>query len=92
LPGSTAPEGEDADEVLRLAASLEDASAHPIARVIVDGARRAGLRLTPVTGFATVDGLGVHGAVDGHDVVVGTDGMLLPLASRALLTPRRPRG
>ncbi|EAQ00904.1 putative cation transporter [Janibacter sp. HTCC2649] len=63
--------GEDRDEVLRLAASLEHGSEHPIARAIVTGAGDAGLELAPVEGFASEDGLGVQGVVDGHAVVVG---------------------
>ena len=57
-----AAEGEDADEVLRLAGALEDASEHPIARAIADAARAAG-PLPPVEDFANVEGLGVQGVV-----------------------------
>ncbi len=63
--------GEDRDEVLRLAASLEHGSEHPIARAIVAGAEAAGHALAQVEGFSSSDGLGVEGVVDGHAVVVG---------------------
>jgi Cu+-exporting ATPase len=59
--------GEDRDEVLRLAGSLEHASEHPIARAVVAGAGE----IVPVTGFANEPGRGVRGTVDGHDVLVG---------------------
>jgi P-type Cu+ transporter len=58
-------------EVLRLAASLEDASEHPIARAIGAGARDRGLTLAPVERFASADGLGVSGVVEGRAVVTG---------------------
>ncbi|WP_404386841.1 heavy metal translocating P-type ATPase [Knoellia locipacati] len=63
--------GEDRDEVLALAASIEHGSEHPIARAIGGGAEAAGLDLLPVEGFTSTDGLGVQGVVDGHAVVVG---------------------
>ena len=63
--------GEDRDEVLRLAASLEHGSEHPIALAIVAGAEAAGHALAQVEGFSSSDGLGVEGVVDGHAVVVG---------------------
>ncbi|MFC4148749.1 heavy metal translocating P-type ATPase [Micromonospora mangrovi] len=62
--------GQDADELLRLAGALEAASEHPIAQAIAAGAAEAG-DLPPVTGFANLEGLGVTGAVDGRDLVVG---------------------
>jgi Cu+-exporting ATPase len=63
-------DGESADELLRLAGALEDASAHPIARAVADAARAAS-DLPPVTGFASLDGLGVRGEVEGHEVAAG---------------------
>jgi Cu+-exporting ATPase len=58
----------DADEALRLAAAVEDASEHPIARAIV---RAAGSPLPPVEGFLSREGIGVEGVVEGRRVVVG---------------------
>jgi P-type Cu+ transporter len=63
-------DGESADELLRLAGALEDASAHPIARAVAEAAR-ATSDLPPVTGFASLDGLGVSGEVEGHAVAAG---------------------
>ncbi len=72
-------DGEDADEVLRLAGALEDASEHLIARAVVAAARTAtsgSAPLRPVEGFANVEGLGVRGIVDGHTVLVGRPRLL----------------
>jgi Cu+-exporting ATPase len=64
--------GQDADEVLALTGALEDASEHPIARAVADGARaKLADRLAAVEGFANHDGRGVQGVVAGHAVVVG---------------------
>jgi len=64
-------EGEQPDEVLRLAGALEDASEHPIAKAIVIGARDKVGDLPSVAGFTNLEGLGVQGVVDGNAVVVG---------------------
>jgi Cu+-exporting ATPase len=63
--------GVSPDELLRLAGAVEDASAHPIARAIADAARERTAVLAAVTGFASLDGLGVRGEVEGHGVVAG---------------------
>ncbi|WP_052866972.1 heavy metal translocating P-type ATPase [Streptomyces niger] len=63
----------DADEetLLRLAGALEHASEHPVARAIAEGAQKRVGELPAVERFENVPGLGVRGAVDGHEVVVG---------------------
>ena len=63
--------GVDADELLRLAGALEDASEHPIAQAIARGAADRGLELPAVEGFTNDAGLGVHGVVEGRAVVAG---------------------
>ncbi|WP_052116868.1 heavy metal translocating P-type ATPase [Knoellia flava] len=68
--------GEDADEVLRIATLLEDGSDHPVARAIVAAGRDAGIAAAPVEDFASVDGLGVQGVVEGRAVVVGRPRLL----------------
>jgi len=60
------------DDVLRLAASLEQASEHPIARAIVDGARAKGIALIAPTNVTVSPGAGVRGTVDGRALLVGT--------------------
>ena len=60
-------DGVDRDELLRIGASLEHASEHPIGKAIAAGAPD----LLPVESFANAQGLGVTGVVDGHAVVAG---------------------
>ena len=61
----------DPKEVLRLAASLEQNSEHPLAAAIVQGAKEQGIALGAVKDFRSVTGGGVAGAIDGRTVVVG---------------------
>jgi Cu+-exporting ATPase len=68
--------GEDPDEVRRLAGAVEAASEHPIAQAIAAGAREAVGPLPAVSDFANAEGMGVHGMVDGHAVVVGRERLL----------------
>ncbi len=63
--------GIDAKEFLRLAASLEQQSEHPLAAAIVRGAVDQGLALDEVKDFRSVTGGGVIGSVAGHVVMVG---------------------
>jgi Cu+-exporting ATPase len=69
-------EGVEADEVLRLVGALEDASGHPVARAIAEGALERLGELPAVDGFVSLDGLGVQGVVDGHAVIVGRERLL----------------
>jgi len=66
------------DEVLRLAAAVESASEHPLARAIVEAARLRGLApaATKVTDFAMDAGRGAWALVDGHRVCVGNAALL----------------
>jgi len=59
------------DEALRLAASVERWSEHPLATAIVDAANERGLTLANATNVETTPGIGVRGIVDGKEVVVG---------------------
>lgn len=68
-------DGQVAAEVLRLSGALEDASEHPVARAIAVAAHEAG-RVPAVEGFTSTEGLGVHGTVEGHAVVVGRPRLL----------------
>ncbi|OBH30874.1 copper-translocating P-type ATPase [Mycobacterium sp. E342] len=68
--------GTDRQTVLRYAGALEDASEHPIAQAIARAAK-AELRALPAPeSFASLEGSGVRGVVDGHSVVVGRAGLL----------------
>jgi Cu+-exporting ATPase len=61
------------DEVtlLRLVASLENVSEHPLAEAIVAGARERNIALSPVEQFASTTGKGVTARVEGHSVAIG---------------------
>jgi len=59
-------------DVLRLAATIERGSEHPLARAVLEAAEEKGLRLAELAGFQSSPGLGVSGRVEGHDVLVGS--------------------
>ena len=61
--------GHDETEVLRLTASLERGSEHPLGEAIVKGAEARKLALVDAEKFAAIPGLGVSGRIDGHDVL-----------------------
>ncbi|KAB8183966.1 heavy metal translocating P-type ATPase [Microbispora catharanthi] len=69
-------DGQDREEVLRLAGALEHASEHPIAQAIARGAAERVGGLPAPQDFANVEGLGVQGIVDGHAVLVGRPRLL----------------
>jgi len=82
--------GHKESEVLRLAASLEQGSEHPLAGAIVTAAQARGVRLGAVEGFRSVTGKGVVGHVEGRSVALGNRGLFeelgidpSPLAERA---------
>jgi Cu+-exporting ATPase len=93
LTDAMAAPGADADELLRLAGAVEDASEHPVAAAIAAGAReRLGADLPDVREFTSAQGLGVSGVADGRAVAVGRGdwlesewamGVPAPLAIRA---------
>lgn len=66
----------DEKEVLGLAASLEEASQHPLAQAIVKRATEAGLELHAVENFQALHGKGVSGQIDGKQVLLGNAKML----------------
>jgi len=65
--------GFDRAETLRLVASLETQSEHPIAEAIVAAAKAGGLSLPDVLDFEASPGYGVSGRIDGRSVLVGAD-------------------
>ncbi|MBM9594939.1 heavy metal translocating P-type ATPase [Roseitranquillus sediminis] len=75
--------GHDEAEVLRLAASLERGSEHPLAEAIVRGAEARGVALAAATDFEAVTGKGVRGTVDGRAVALGNAAMLEELGVAA---------
>ena len=68
--------GADEGELLRLAASLERGSEHPLAAAIVTGAGERGIALTDAAEFQSVTGKGVVGKVDGREVALGNRKLL----------------
>jgi P-type Cu+ transporter len=71
LAGVAATAAVAENELLRLAASLERGSEHPLAAAIVSGAEERGLRFATALDFAAHTGKGVSGTVDGRRVAVG---------------------
>jgi Cu+-exporting ATPase len=63
-------------ELLRLAASLERGSEHPLAAAIARGAEVRGIALAPAEAFESLAGRGVRGRVDGREVALGTRALL----------------
>jgi P-type Cu+ transporter len=61
----------DETRLLQLAASLEQASEHPLAHAVVSGAKERGIPLLPVEDFQSVSGKGVHASIDGVRVSLG---------------------
>jgi Cu+-exporting ATPase len=66
------PDGSEDPEALRIAASLERGSEHPLAAAIVKAAEDRGLALSPVEGFGSVTGRGVRGTVEGRMAGLGS--------------------
>jgi len=71
LTGLVATENMGEEQLLRLAASLEKASEHPLAAAIVAGAEERGVSPAAVTDFASHTGKGVSGTVEGSKVLLG---------------------
>lgn len=71
--------GFDQGEVLKLVASLEKSSEHPLASAIVKGAEERGIALSSVQDFASITGKGVKGTIDGRNVALGNKALLTSL-------------
>lgn len=68
--------GTSQDELLRMAGTVEDASEHPIAQAIANGAREKFGVLPPPEDFQNIEGKGVQGIVEGQVVIVGRESLL----------------
>jgi Cu+-exporting ATPase len=73
--------GVDEATLLRLAATLEKGSEHPLAAAIVNGAQNRGLALGATQGFESITGKGVRGKVDGREVALGNRALLEALGT-----------
>ncbi|MDO9479016.1 MAG: heavy metal translocating P-type ATPase [Hydrogenophaga sp.] len=82
-------QGFDADEVLRLAASLDQGSEHPLAETIVRAARERGMTLDKPENFESGSGIGVRGQVAGHQLALGNTTLMEQIGvSIAALVPQ----
>jgi Cu+-exporting ATPase len=81
LVSVVAAEGANEGAVLRLAASLERASEHPLAAAVLEGARARGIEPGPVDAFRSLTGRGVTGRVEGRAVGLGNMKLLVELGT-----------
>ena len=75
--------GHDETEVLRLAASLERGSEHPLAEAIVRGAEERGVEMVKAEDFEAITGMGVKGVVDGKAVALGNLKLITQMGLKA---------
>jgi P-type Cu+ transporter len=68
--------GERDAEVLRLAASLDQGSEHPLAHALVEAARKQGLKLSKAEQFDSGSGIGVRGVVEGKSIALGNTALM----------------
>ncbi|UAL10972.1 copper-transporting P-type ATPase [Caulobacter segnis] len=85
-------DGFPADEALRLAASLERGSEHPLAAAILRAAAERNLALAEASGFDSPVGRGVLGVVEGHDLLIGSTRFLAEAGVEAGDLPARAEG
>jgi len=71
-----AVQGWDPGELLRLSASLEASSEHPLAGAVLQGARGRGIKPDTPSRFEAIPGRGLVGSVSGREVAIGTEAML----------------
>ncbi len=69
----------DRSDLLRMAAAVQAASEHPLARAVVDAARDQGVKIPDITDFSSKTGAGVMAKVEGRKVVIGSEAMLVDL-------------
>ncbi len=92
LVSVTPAPGVDEPELLRLAASLERGSEHPLAAAIVKGAEARGLALANAEGFESITGKGVKGRVNGRTVALGNRALMESLGIDARGLAERAEG
>ncbi len=80
LVSVVASDGVDEATLVRLAATLEKGSEHPLAAAIVKGAEERSVALGTAEGFESITGKGVRGRVDGRDVALGNRAMMESLS------------
>ncbi len=80
------------DDILRLAAALDQASKHPVAQAVVAAAKARGLALPVPSEVEELPGEGVIGSVEGRQVIVGGDGFVAGRVDRVSDHPARSVG
>jgi len=83
------------NELLRVAASLEAASEHPLARAVLEHAQSLGVETAPVTGFVSTPGRGIQARLDGVETWLGSPDFVraaagVEVAPQALASPPHP--
>lgn len=76
-PTATPPQSGSGYRLLRIAASAEKGSEHPLGQVIVEGARERGLGLLEMSGFQALPGRGIEAVIDGAAVLAGNKKLFL---------------
>jgi len=92
LTAITAVPGHNENDLLRLAASVESASEHPLAAAILAGAKKRNLKLSAAENFESITGKGVRAKVDGHFVTVGLEDETPPEILAVKATDLRKEG
>ncbi|MDG5814165.1 heavy metal translocating P-type ATPase [Chitinispirillales bacterium ANBcel5] len=69
-------DGSDTRELLYYTASVEHASEHPLSQSVLQAASQKGIELGRVENFSAISGMGVHGAVDGKEVLAGNEKLM----------------
>jgi Cu+-exporting ATPase len=77
LTDMTMTAGFDRDDVLRLVASVEALSQHPVAKCIRDSATGSGMHLASVEDFKSLTGYGLSGVVEGREILIGADRLMV---------------
>ncbi|MDP3333832.1 MAG: copper-translocating P-type ATPase, partial [Methylococcaceae bacterium] len=80
LDSIVAHSGYTEDEILHLAASLDQGSEHPLADAIVQAARERGIELAKVDGFESITGIGVSGSLAGKQLALGNTALMSQLS------------
>jgi Cu+-exporting ATPase len=95
--GISTPQQGSADELLRLAASLERASEHPLGAAIVAAAQERNLKLSEPAEFTYQVGKGIRGVIDGMQVAVGSAALMAEIGAfdrpdASVLSAKAPGG
>ncbi len=79
LTDLVAAQGFDDNDLLRLAASVEAQSEHPVGAALVAAAKERGFEIAPVADFVSVSGMGVTGMVEGRKLTIGAERYMVSL-------------